>query len=104
MFRYFLCFVGMVVVIPVLGIITLAFILPITISGIGYLLGGLLTAIGLILAPRISKYYVAVLAGILMVVLVAGTRLLFIRLQAGPDLQILALPEACLLYTSDAAD
>lgn len=94
MFRYFLCFVGMILALPVLGIIALAFILPITISGIGYLLGGFLTAIGLILAPRISKYYLAILAGILMVVLVAGIRLFFIRLQAGSDFQIFALPEA----------
>jgi pimeloyl-ACP methyl ester carboxylesterase len=94
MFRYFVCCVGVVVALPILGIIALAFTLPITISGTGYLLGGLLTAIGLILAPRISKYYLAVLAGILMVVLVAGMRLFFIRLQADSDLQMFSLPEA----------
>lgn len=94
MLRYFLCFVGVIVVLPILGIIVLAFTLPITISGIGYLLGGLLTAIGLILAPRISKYYLAVLAGILMVCLVAGIRLFFIRVQTRSDLQMFALPEA----------
>jgi pimeloyl-ACP methyl ester carboxylesterase len=96
LFRYFLCLVGLIFILPILGIILFAFTFagPITISGIGYLLGSLLTACGLFLAPRISKYYVAILAGILGVVLVVCLRLFFIRLKADAGLQILALPEA----------
>jgi hypothetical protein len=94
MFRYFLCVVGVVLAIPILGIVALAFTLPITISGIGYLLGSLVTAIGLILAPRISKYYLIALSGMLIVALVAATRLSLIRQQVDSDVQMLALPEA----------
>ena len=93
MFRYFLCLIGVVLAIPILGVATLAFALPISTSGIGYLLGGLLIALGLILAPRISKYYLITVSGILIVLLIIVTRLFFIR-QANSAVQILALPEA----------
>ena len=41
--RYFLCAVGVVLAIPLPGIIAVTFTLPITNSGIGYLLDGVLT-------------------------------------------------------------
>ncbi len=57
MFRYFLFLLGVILALPILAIISLALGLPVTISGIGYLLGCALAAAGLILAPWAGRTF-----------------------------------------------
>jgi len=94
MFRYALATIGFVFSLPILGLIFLA--LPITTSGLGYVLGYLLTAIGLILAPRIQKYYVLVAIGVAIILLIAGVRVF--RLQNTSNLQVVSLPQGGETY------
>jgi hypothetical protein len=92
MFRYILCFLGFVLAIPLLGLIVLVLRLPITTSGFGYLLGVILTVSGLILAPKVSRYYVLVVSGLLLVVIVASIRL-FLAPNTDLLLRVLTLPQ-----------
>src|SRR5215216_45176 len=92
MFRYILCFLGFIFALPLLALIVLAFKLPITASGFGYLLGVILVFSGLILAPKESRYYILVSTGILAVVVIASLRLFLVQ-SKDPPLIMLTLPE-----------
>ncbi len=93
MFRYSLAFIGFVLIVPLLALIVMAFILPITIWGIGYLLGSLLTVTGLILAPWLSRYYMPVISGIITVVLVGCMRFFLVGKNTDSSLRMVTLPE-----------
>lgn len=93
MFRYFLAIIGFVLIMPLLVLIVMAFMLPITISGIGYLLGSLLTAIGLIVAPRIQRHYAVFITGVVMVVVVASVRIFLSSQNTHSGLRMVTLPE-----------
>jgi esterase/lipase len=93
MFRYLLAAIGLVLSLPVLVLLVLA--LPITSSGMGYVLGYLLVVIGLILAPRVQKYYVVIVTGIVTILLVASLRIS--SMQNGTS-NMLALPRGDPTY------
>jgi dienelactone hydrolase len=92
-FKYSSCFLGIILALPILPLVVLGFTLPITPSGIGYLLGGLLVAGGLILAPWMPKYYLAVIIGIILVTLVAAARVSTIANNPTRSLKVITLPQ-----------
>lgn len=94
MFRYLLCLLGMLLALPLLAVIALAFTLPVSISGIGYLLAGSLVVTGLILVPRNGKYpFVIILTGIAMFAVIVGARLVLARQNGSSRLAVVNLPE-----------
>jgi hypothetical protein len=98
MFRYLLCLLGIILALPVLSILALAPGLPITISGIGYLIGGVLVAAGLILAPWAGKNSIALtifvtIFGAIIVTSVVGVRLTLVRQEADARIRMISLPQ-----------
>ena len=93
MFRSILCFLGLVLALPLVAFMPLAFRLPLTISGVGYLFGAILTVSGLILAPKVVQYYVLTISGILIVVVIASIRLFLVR-NTDLSLKVITLPSA----------
>jgi pimeloyl-ACP methyl ester carboxylesterase len=93
MFRYLLAAIGLILSLPLLVLLVLA--LPITSSGLGYVLGYLLVVIGLILAPRVHKYYVVIAIGIVTILIVASVRISSI--QTGTP-KVLAFPRGDPTY------
>jgi pimeloyl-ACP methyl ester carboxylesterase len=94
MLRALLSVLGLIFSIPVLILIVLLFWLPISASGVGYLFGASLIAAGLILAPRMSHYYLLVGSGIVLVVIVVSVRISLVNRDSGSGLEVIALPEA----------
>ena len=93
-YKYFLCFLGIILSLPILLLIAFAFTVPISISGIGYLLAYSLVISGLIIAPWTNKYHLAlIIMGVLGVVLIAGTRIVLTRNSSTTNLRMIALPE-----------
>ena len=93
MLKYAICTLGIIFAIPVLTIGVLAFYLPITSSGIGYLSGSVLLATGLILSPvarRLST--LLTIAGVLIIAVVAGTRLRLANQDMNSAIRMIALP------------
>jgi len=94
MFRYFLFLLGVILALPILAVIVLLIGLPITLSGVGYLLGGALTAAGLILAPRAGRNSISLtIVGIFMLAVVASVRLFIVGEQTNPSIRMVALPQ-----------
>jgi alpha/beta hydrolase family protein len=92
-FRYLLSALGIFFAMPILGLIALAFTLPITISGIGYLLACMLVVTGLIIAPWRGKLSVGlVMTGVIAIALVAGTRLVLAAQEDSSNLRVVTLP------------
>ena len=92
-FKYVLYLLGIILAIPLFVLLTLLIKLPITISGVGYLLGALLVVSGLILAPRMSRYYLLVIAGGIVVALVVSVRIFLLGQNTGSGLKVIALPQ-----------
>jgi pimeloyl-ACP methyl ester carboxylesterase len=92
-YKYFLCLLGVILAVPVLALIALAFSLPITISGIGYLLACSLAISGLILAPWMPKHYFLLIAGVLALVLIAGGRIFLGEQNASSNFRMVTLPQ-----------
>jgi pimeloyl-ACP methyl ester carboxylesterase len=93
-FRFLLCLLGILFALPILALIVLAFTLPITISGIGYLLGCSLLVSGLILAPWGGKNSLPLaMTGIIALVLVAGTRIALAAQDRTSKLRVITLPQ-----------
>ena len=95
MFRYLLCLLGVLLALPIVALIALAFTLPITLSGIGYLFASLLVIAGLILAPwggRASSTMVAI--GVIGLAFVAGMRLLQAARDDNSNPRVITLPQA----------
>jgi pimeloyl-ACP methyl ester carboxylesterase len=94
MLRYLLCLLGVSLSLPLLGLIALAFTLPVTISGVGYLLASTLMVTGFIVAPWQSRYSaLLVCAGVVGLVLVAGARLALVAGGQDANLRVVTLPQ-----------
>ncbi|HSB00525.1 MAG TPA: alpha/beta hydrolase [Anaerolineales bacterium] len=79
MVRYLLFLFGVILALPILAVLALAPGLPITLSGIGYLAGCMLTIAGLILAPWTGRHSSAlVIGGLCLVISVASIRSIFV--------------------------
>ena len=92
--RSLVSLLGLLLLLPVLALIVLAFVLPVTISGAGYLAGCALVVAGLISAPWAARYSpTLVTAGILLVVFVASIRLTLTGRGEESGLRVLTLPE-----------
>jgi pimeloyl-ACP methyl ester carboxylesterase len=92
MLRYLLCLLGLLGAIPALAVTTLALVTPITGSGVIYLLGYWLMALGLIVAPWRPKYLLLLtVSGVIAIVLTAGVRLSLIRNQTSSP-KVIVLP------------
>ncbi len=90
--RYLLCAVGVGLILPALGLIALVVVRPITISGAAYLLGYLLVAMGLILAPwRLKPHFVLGLSGLIVIVAVGGARIGLAHRESS-TLKVIELP------------
>jgi len=90
--RYLLCLTGILLCIPILALVVLVLITPITISGILYLLGGTLLATGLILAPWQPRAKNALaLGGLIVILSVTGLRL-YLTLNETSNLKVIVLP------------
>lgn len=93
MFRYLLSVLGLLFAIPILALIGMAFELPITISGLGYLIGCSLAVAGLILSPWGGKYPLLILlTGVGIIIFVAGARLVLAG-REGTHVRMLTLPK-----------
>ena len=85
---------GVILALPILVIIALSFGLPITISGIGYLLGWVLAAAGLILFPWAGRKSVSItILGIILIASVATVRLMLAGQNPSPSIKMIALPQ-----------
>jgi len=92
-FRYLLCILGVFLALPALLLMLLAFALPITASGIGYLSGGVLVVASLILAPWVHRYPFVMIIGILIIALVAGQRLVLASRNSAAAISMITLPQ-----------
>jgi len=85
---------GIILALPVLVLIAFAFTLPITISGIGYLLACTLTISGLITAPWKFKYHsLLIFGGVIVAILIAGARLVLGGQNTTSNLKMITLPD-----------
>jgi len=66
---------GIILTVPFLAVLILATILPITISGIGYLLALFLMITGLVMAPKMQRYYLVITAGLVVFILIVSIRI-----------------------------
>lgn len=93
MLRTLLFLTGTLLAIPVLALITLVLITPVTLSGGLYLSGSILVAAGLILAAWQPKYLWMALGGLALIFTVAGARLSLIQNEASKP-KVIVLPSA----------
>src|SRR5512138_2301525 len=94
MFRTLLSVLGLLFALPIVALIALAFTLPVTSSGIGYLLACSLAIIGSIIAPWAGRYsLILILAGLLGIALIAGTRLVLTTQAKDSNIRVLTLPQ-----------
>jgi pimeloyl-ACP methyl ester carboxylesterase len=108
-YKYLPSVLGVIFALPILALISLAFIVPITISGIGYLLGCSLVISGLIIAPWTRKYYsLLIITGVFAIAFVAGTRLVLAGRNTASTLRMMELPQGketrWLSYVIDEQD
>lgn len=93
-FRYFICLLGILLAFPLLGLAVMAFALPVSFSGVLYLLCSGLTSAGLIAAPILPKHYPLItLTGLLGVMSIAGVRTVRTAPDTDSSIQMLALPK-----------
>ncbi|MGE5377822.1 MAG: alpha/beta hydrolase, partial [Bacteroidota bacterium] len=91
--RYLLCLLGILLAISLLAIIVLAIRMPVSLSGILYLIAGFLVAAGLIAAPVLPKYYLQItIAGLIGLILIAGGRLILVEQNKSSGLRMITLP------------
>ena len=94
MLRYLLCGLGICLALPVLALIWMAFTLPITTSGIGYLSGSSLTIAGLILVPWARRYSTLLtITGLIILAWIASLRLILARQDTTPSISMITLPQ-----------
>jgi pimeloyl-ACP methyl ester carboxylesterase len=94
MFRYLLCLLGLLLALPLLAVIALALTLPITISGIGYLLASALIVAGLIAAPKGGRYPLVITSvGLIALALIASVRLILAEQSRTSRLTVVTLPQ-----------
>ena len=94
MYKFLPFLLGVILATPVLGLIALALTLPITVWGILYLVVCSLMVCGLIIAPWIPKYrFVLSLAGLIAIILIAGTRLILAGQNTTARIKMITLPQ-----------
>lgn len=94
-FKYLVCLLGILLAIPLLGLVAMAFTLPVSPSGVLYLLSSCLLVAGLIAAPLLPRYYLLLpLAGLIGIVLIAGVRVMRLTQRNDSNIQMLTLPDA----------
>lgn len=94
MFHYSLFLLGLLLALPMVALTFMSFNLPVTISGIGYMLGCLLSVAGLITAPWGGKYSsILLLCGVIVIAVVAGTRLVQAGRHKASNLRVVTLPQ-----------
>jgi hypothetical protein len=92
--RYVLGLLGVLLAIPLLVLIVLAFKLPITTSGVSYLIAGSFVASGLITAPLLPRHFLKIiLAGVIGSFLIIGIRLVITGQNRSSEIQMITLPE-----------
>ena len=93
-FRYLLCLLGIVLTFPLLILILLAFKLPITISGLFYLIAGLFVTAGLILASILPRHLLKIfLIGVMGFLLIVGVRMVGTQQNQSSEIQMITLPK-----------
>ena len=93
-FRYLLSALGVILALPILVLIALALGLPITLSGIGYLLGISVAIVGWILVPWGGKYsFILFVTGLIAIGCVAGTRIVLVARDGNSNLKVVTLPQ-----------
>ncbi|MBK9928110.1 MAG: hypothetical protein IPP66_22800 [Anaerolineales bacterium] len=92
-FKYVLCLSGIFLALPILAVIAITFPIPITISGIGYLLAISIAIAGLILAPWVPKYRSLIVIGLLALALIVVTRIALGELNSKSNLRMVTLPQ-----------
>jgi pimeloyl-ACP methyl ester carboxylesterase len=94
MFRFLLGLLGILLALPLIALIVLAFTLPITTSSIGYLLASALVVVGLVTVPWGSKYsFATVLGGVIILVAIISTRLILAQQTTTSRLTVATLPQ-----------
>lgn len=94
MFRFLLCLLGIILALPLLTLIIMAFQLPITITGIGYLFGAILFVAGLILAPLGNRNsLILVISGVAILALIVSVRLIPARQVQTQYIKMITLPQ-----------
>ena len=89
-----LCVSGVLLALPVLALIWMAFTLPITTSGIAYLSGSSIITVGLILAPWARRYSTLLtITGLIIIALIASLRLILARQDTTPSISMITLPQ-----------
>jgi len=93
-YKYLLCLLGIILALPILVLIVLAFTLPITFSGIGYLLACILIIAGFIISPWTSRHYLKlVLVGVILLLLIASVRHILGTQNTASNLKMITLPQ-----------
>jgi len=93
-YKYVLCMLGFILALPILILIAFAFVTPITMSGIGYLLACTLTISGLIMAPWKFKYhFLLIFSGVMATILITSVRLATGRQNTTSNLRMTMLPQ-----------
>ena len=93
MYRYSLLVIGLILAFPLLPLSIMAFFLPVTWSGIGYLLGTWIVVVGFLLAPRVQRYSLILLIGIGFVGFIAGLRSSLVGQDPNSTVRVIALPK-----------
>ena len=93
-FRYLLCLLGVILAVPLMVLIALATtLLPVTLSGIGYLSAFSLMIAGLIFAPSARKLTtVLILVNLLVVSGIMALRIHFGQANSTSRLNMITLP------------
>src|SRR5689334_18958321 len=92
-FRFLLCLLGILLALPLLVLITMAFQLPITTSGVGYLFGSTLLVSGLLLAPLASRNsLILLIGGAAILAVVISMRFLLAQHDNTQRIKIISLP------------
>ena len=93
MFRYLLFLIGVLLALPMVLLTVLSFNLPVTLSGIGYMLACLLVVSGLIMTPRGGKYAsLLIVSGLVVIAVVACARLVQAAQTRSSNLRLVTLP------------
>lgn len=93
-FRYFLCLIGVILALPLLGLVVLALTVPVTLSGALYLISGCFVAAGMIAAPaRPKHYHLLVLIGMFGSISIAASRLYLTGQNTNSSIKMITLPQ-----------
>jgi len=91
--KYLLCMLGIILTVPFLAVLIMATILPITSSGIGYLLTLFLMIAGLIMALKVQRYYLVITAGLVVFILIVSTRIVMGKSNSPSAVNMITLPQ-----------